>query len=186
MQIYRKAPRIFIKLDRYSHLSSLFHSSWQAAWPAWRKWLLSRWCQFIARGLSCPPSPVPKGSPRRERDKSTTEETVLGLAHFCCWLVPCAPPAGLFEQPQLVEWSLAWLCRKRKLVRRNRLGTNLNGCSYEWTFRSDTLTASQNLTVSDEVDTVVISGAMICPFEDLSLEDWVSNIKTKYSTKIEG
>lgn len=45
---------------------------------------LSWWCQFIARGLSSPPSPVPKGSPGLEWNKSTTEEAVLGLAPFCC------------------------------------------------------------------------------------------------------
>lgn len=116
-----------------SHLSSQSYSSWQAAWPAWWKWLLSWWCQFIARGLSSPPSPVPKGSPRLEWDKSTTEEAVLGLAHFCCWLVPCAPPAGLFEQPQLVKLSRAWLGTKTTSVWKNRLGG-----SNELTFCSDT------------------------------------------------
>lgn len=158
----------------YSCWWSLSHRSWQAAWPAWWKWLLSWWCQFVARGLSSLPSPVPEGTPRLEWDKSSTEEAVLGLALLCCWLVPCAPPAGLFEHRQLVEQSLAWLGRKETSVRKTwhwmetecrRLGVN---------FLCDTKRDSQNLTTFDEVS-ALISSAMICPFGALSLKT-VSNI----------
>lgn len=166
-----------------SRLSNLSQRSWQAAWPPWWEWLLSWWYQFIGRGLSAPSSPVLKGSPRLEWDKSTTEEAVLGLAHFCCWLVPCAPPTGLFEQPHLVEQSM--IRQKENLVSwKNSHGTewSLNGGSYEWTFCGDTWTGIQNLTVFNEVNTV-ISCAVIFPFEALSLEGCVSNIIKRHTAQ---
>lgn len=123
-----------LHVSSHSVLIKFAYGSWQALWPAWWKLLLSWFLPIHSEGSDLPfQTTDPKGSPKLEWDKSTTEEAALDLAHFCCLLVPCAPPTGLFEQPQLVKWSLTWFGRNRALVLRNRFGTSMNRGSHEWT-----------------------------------------------------
>lgn len=116
--VHRSIHSVIVNLGFFFVFCFFFsYVSWQAAW---RKWLLSWRCQFLASSLSFPPSPDPKGSLGLERDKSTTEEAVPSLAMSVVGLSSAHPLSFLFERLQLVKQSLTWLSRKRKLCLRRK------------------------------------------------------------------
>lgn len=116
--VHRSIHSVIVNLGFF--FCFLFFSSYVSWQAAWRKWLLSWRCRFLASSLSFPPSPDPKGSLGLERDKSTTEEAVPSLAMSVVGLSSAHPLSFLFERLQLVKQSLTWLSRKRKLCLRRK------------------------------------------------------------------